>query len=196
MNPVANVAKARSNRDKTRRAYTQAEFEKLVADFGVIKRRMVYAVAGYSGLRRSECARLKVRDIDLSMKPCWLLRASGQKSQRPQRIPMLPACAACLRLQVIGKRPHMPVFPKVPGLKQLYRDQKKVGIVKRDAEGRKVDWHSLRYYFCTLIARHLPLQKVRILMRHRDIRTTINLYSDLGLADVGDDVWNWPEELT
>jgi integrase len=195
-NPVANVAKAKSHEEKTRRAYTQAEFERLTSPCIPEPRRRIYMVAGLSGLRRSELQRLKVNDLYLNQaKPCWNLRASATKARRQEQVPMLPACASILREIVKGKQKQHRVFKRVPGLKQLYRDQKRADIKAVDATGRNADWHSLRYYFATMIARKLPIQKVRILMRHRDIRTTINLYSDLGLADVGDDVWAWPEEM-
>ncbi len=55
-----------------------------------------------------------------------------------------------------------------------------------------MDFHSFRYFFCTTLAKVLPLMKVKLLMRHQDIRTTANLDADLGLTDVGEEVWSLP----
>jgi hypothetical protein len=52
--------------------------------------------------------------------------------------------------------------------------------------------HSFRYTFCTMIGRILPIQKVKILMRHSAIKLTADLYTDLGLEDVGESVWSLP----
>lgn len=57
---------------------------------------------------------------------------------------------------------------------------------KADDEGRVVDFHSFRYTFCTLLARRLPIQHVQKLMRHRDIRLTVNIYMDLRLDDLSE----------
>ncbi len=62
--------------------------------------------------------------------------------------------------------------------------------------GRQADFHSLRYFFCTLAGVRLPIQKVRGLMRHRDIRTTCNLYMDLGMQEVFEEDWTLPQLLT
>jgi hypothetical protein len=44
----------------------------------------------------------------------------------------------------------------------------------------------------TLLARRLPIQTVQRLMRHGDIRRTVNLYLDLGLDDLAGEVAKLP----
>jgi integrase len=58
------------------------------------------------------------------------------------------------------------------------------GITKRDAQGRTVDVHCLRHTFATLLARNgvMPATAQR-LMRHSEIRLTMNTYTHLDLAD-------------
>ena len=45
------------------------------------------------------------------------------------------------------------------------------------------------------MGRVLPIQKVKILMRHKAIRMTADLYMQLGLEDVGEEVWTLPRVL-
>jgi integrase len=64
------------------------------------------------------------------------------------------------------------------------RDIRAAGIAKRDAQGRTVDVHCLRHTFATLLARNGVLPGVaQKLMRHSDIRLTMNTYTHLDLAD-------------
>ena len=58
------------------------------------------------------------------------------------------------------------------------------GIPKTDAQGRTLDIHCLRHTFATLLARNGTSPAVaQKLMRHSDIRLTMNLYTHLDLAD-------------
>ncbi len=77
----------------------------------------------------------------------------------------------------------------MPRIKTLDRDLNRAGLEKRNAEGRSLDFHALRYFFCTQMARSMPIQKVRMLMRHQTMRQTCDLYLDLGIDDIGGDVW-------
>ena len=71
----------------------------------------------------------------------------------------------------------------------------KAGIAPVDAYGRHADFHSLRYTFCRLMGEVLPIQKVKVLMRHGTIGLTADLYGKLGIDDLGEDVWNLPPIL-
>lgn len=83
----------------------------------------------------------------------------------------------------------------MPNMRTLHRDMTRAGIKRQDAEGRWLDFHSLRYFFCTILATKLPIQTVRRLMRHQDIRMTCNLYMDLGLEDINEGVEKLPKIL-
>jgi hypothetical protein len=58
--------------------------------------------------------------------------------------------------------------------------------------GRHADFHSFRYTFCSLMGRILPIQKVKVLMRHSTITLTADLYLDLGIDDTAEGVWTLP----
>ncbi len=66
------------------------------------------------------------------------------------------------------------------------------GFLGSSFAGADLDFHSFRDFFCVQIALRLPLMKVKLLMRHRDIQANVNIYAGLGLQDVGDDVWILP----
>lgn len=56
------------------------------------------------------------------------------------------------------------------------------GIADRDERGRKVVLHSLRHTLATLLASsRVPLAVAQRIMRHRDIKLTLQAYTDEGL---------------
>jgi integrase len=196
-NPVARVAKARRGGKKARprRAYTPAEFQQLLQVAGC--HRTLYTVAGLSGLRRSELRRLEKRDLTpLGEQPTWHLRAEIVKGRRREVVPMLPDVVPVIRpLWEAATMPTTRLFPRIPRTQTLHKHLARAKIARQDAEGRWLDFHSFRYFFCTLCAKHMPIQLVRALMRHRDIRMTANLYMDLGLTDIGEAVQQLPSLL-
>jgi integrase len=183
---VGCVPENGKNRVRPRRSYTDAE---LTALFSLRNARTaVYRLAAFSGLRRSDLARLRVADADLTdpRRPRWRLRAEAVKEGRSAVLPMLPECADVVAALVKGKKPGDRLVHVPTDQRTLYADLKRANVSRFDDSHRRLDFHSFRYYFCTLLARSLPIQKVRLLMRHRDIRTTCNLYMDLGIDDVAE----------
>jgi integrase len=194
-NPIGHIPKARQSfKTRPRRPYTMEEFLALT---NLPKdRSLVYRILGLSGLRYNELRQLTKQDLSpAGPKPTWHLRACITKGKRRECIPMLPECAQEI-FPLWDSLPNAssPLFETLPRLRTLNHDLLKVGISKTTERGT-VDWHSFRYFFCTQMAQRLPIQKVKILMRHRDIRMTCNLYMNLGLEDVGEDVWQAPQIL-
>lgn len=199
-NPVRTIPKARNPRGvktKPRRAYTREEFTKLVTCKAIPEeRRFIYRLAGLSGLRKNTLKLLEAQDCTpTGERPTWHVRPKIIKTGWKTPVPMLPECAEMLHHRwsslSVGER----LFKSWPRHQTFDKDLKRAGIKKLDGEGRCLDFHSFRYFFCTLMARALPIQKVRVLMMHRDARTTLNLYTDLGLIDVGEEVWTLPRLL-
>ena len=90
--------------------------------------------------------------------------------------------------------PLGPVFPSIPTLETLQRDLEKARIPYRDAEGRQADFHSLRYTFCTFLAlANVPIRTAMELMRHKDPRLTLQIYTDAGQLDLGEAVSRLPD---
>ncbi len=197
-NPLRDHPKAREpggKKRRPRRAYTVDEFQALVAT--ATRHKTLYLVAGLSGLRRSELRQLEKRDLTpTGPHPTWHLRAEIAKGRRKDVVPMLPDVVGIIRpLWEAAPNPTDRIFASIPRTKTLNRDQQESGVVHTDAEGRTVDFHSFRYFFCTLCAKHMPIQMVRLLMRHRDIRQTCNLYMDLGLTDIQEAMTQLPKAL-
>ena len=77
-------------------------------------------------------------------------------------------------------------FPSLPSdFKRVSDgDLRAAGIAKTDTQGRTLDIHCLRHTFATLLARNgVSPATAQKLMRHSDIRLTMNLYTQLDLAD-------------
>jgi integrase len=199
-NPVQSIPKAREpkgRKRRPRRAYSIEEFQRLINCPDIPEsRRLQYAIAGLSGLRRATLRQLQRRDCDpTGESPVWRIRPDIIKTGWRAPVPMLPECAERLREVWTSTPPGRPFFSPFVRLRTLDRDLVTARIDKVDGEGRSVDFHSFRYFFATLLARALPLQKVRVCMMHKDARTTLGLYVDLGLLDLGEDVWTLPPLL-
>lgn len=192
-NPLAAVARSREARVYRRRALTPDELARLVAAGGP-QRGRAYALMAYSGLRRKEAFLATWADVDRSRPDWrWRLRAEITKSRTDQAVPMLPECQELLeRTPEAERRDDRRLIPVTPARRSLKRDLRRAGVALADPAGRKADFHSLRYTFCTRVARVLPIQVVRVLMRHKDINLTVRVYLDLGLDDIAEGLQKLP----
>lgn len=195
-NTLSKVLRAKEMKVKPRRAMTLNELNALCAAVPE-ERAFVYKLAAYSGLRRIELCRLEVQDCQMTGPKTswrWKLRPEVTKNGRAENLPMLPEAADLLeaRLKAGKLRKGSRVAPTVPKATTLKRDMASAGVERHDANGRVADWHSLRYTFCTELARVLPIQQVRILMRHQHIQQTIGTYLDLGLDDLAEIIQQLP----
>lgn len=190
-NVLADVPKSKvgANRPRRRRAFTEDEWRRLCQDK---QHGLLYAVAGLSGIRKQELRLMERRDVGQCQ---WRLRAEITKSKRLEVVPMLPECWELLQPLLKGKAATDQIFRTIPIPRTFDAALRRAGIAKRGEDGRQLDFHSLRYFFCTLTGKALPVQLVKRLMRHRDIRTTVNLYMDLGLEDVAEEVALLPRVL-
>jgi integrase len=183
-NPIHRVKRSDATRSRPykRRAFTADELRSLLAV--APRHRDLYTVAALSGLRKKELHLLEKRDVDLTAK-LWRIRPEVDKTGRAWVLPILPDLLPTLaRLCLPLPEPTSRLFPKKINDITFRQHLAKAKIPGLGADGRRVNFHSLRYTFCTLLARRLPIQEVQRLMRHGDIRRTVNLYLDLGLDDL------------
>jgi integrase len=158
------------------------------------ERALLYRLLMLTGLRRGEAATLTISAICLDEHNSHL-RIEGKyaKSGRAATLPLRADLADNLRKHIArlaedhgGKAPQdARLFSRSRDfLPAFNRDIGAAGIAKRDAQGRTVDVHCLRHTFATLLARNgvMPATAQR-LMRHSDIRLTMNTYTHLDLAD-------------
>src|SRR5205823_1590373 len=141
----------------------------------------VYRIAAYSGLRRIELQRIQRCDCTpTGEQPKWHLRPEVSKNGLAWTLPMLPECAAVLRPIWEAAEPGQPLLWRmVPDIERLHDDLERAGIARVDERGRHADFHGFRYTFCKVVGGELPIQKVKVLMRHLTLQMTADLYGEL-----------------
>ena len=156
-------------------------------------RASLYVLAAYSGLRVSELAGLTVKELALEADPPTVtVLAAYAKNRRQDTIPLPREVANYLR-QWLDSRPTKPL----PGVRlwpgtwiekaaaMVRRDLQAAGIPAQNESGR-VDFHSLRLTFATLLARvGVNLQTAQSLLRHSTPELTSRVYTKLGITDLG-----------
>jgi site-specific recombinase XerC len=196
-NPLSVLAKASDPRDERpcrRRAFTRDELARLCA--AAPDRAFVYGLAAWTGFRRRTLGLLERRHLDLTdpVRPVWRLDARALKGRRPAVLPVVPEALDLLRQRhdLASLHPKTPLCGPTPAEARFLRDLARADVPRLDAHGRRLVFHSLRYTFCARMADRLPVQKVKVLMCHRTLAMTADLYGDLGLSADGQDAWTVP----
>lgn len=184
-NPCDRVQKSAVGRDKKRRALSVGECRALLKA-APSPRRLAYLVLLYTGLRRSEATALLWCHVHLDVaNPHVELPGSITKSGRPESIPLVPDAAHALSLHRAKASDRDRVFAQVPSMEEFRADLAAAKIEEEDARGRKVVLHSLRHSLATMLAQsQVPPALAMKIMRHRDIRLTLEVYTDEGLLPV------------
>jgi integrase len=156
-------------------------------------RALVYRTFLLTGLRKRELARLTVADLYLDAPvPHIQLPAKITKNGEEDFVPLRADLVAELKGWLVerfgpGDPPPNGRLFDIPSdlLRVFNRDLKAAGIPKRDERGRTVDVHALRTTFGTLLSRSgVPPRVAQRLMRHSDIRLTMQTYTDPKLFDL------------
>lgn len=200
-NPIRDLKSptvGQAGKKRRRRAYTDDEIRRLLANTPE-PRRTIYFIALASGYRRKELTRIEKQDLTpIGEKPRWHVRATISKNRRLDVVPMVPDLAPVLAAAweklptATSKLVKDGLAVSVPRHETLHRDLERAGIARIDELGRHADFHSFRYTFCRLMGERLPIQKVKVLMRHSTIKLTADLYCELGMEDVAENVWSLP----
>jgi integrase len=150
------------------------------------ERALVYKTAILTGLRRGELESLRVQHLDLAGA---MLHLPGQftKNGEDATLPLREDLVEDLRIWLAqtGKRPGDAVFDVPERMnKILRRDLAWAGIPYRDEHERVFDFHSLRH----TMASHMSKKRVaprtaQRLLRHSDIKLTMQTYTDPRLLD-------------
>ena len=131
---------------------------------------------------------MRVSDLELdSPRPQITLPGTATKNGEEARLPLRSDLAAELGqwLHATGKRAQDRVF-RVPAelVKTLKRDLAHAGIPFRDESGRTVDVHALRHTTATLLSRaNVPPRVAQQILRHSDIKLTMQVYTDVQKTD-------------
>jgi integrase len=152
------------------------------------ERSLMHKMMVLTGLRRGELADLRVCDLVLTAPlPCIDLPADVAKHRKAARILLREDLATELAdwLQETGKSGVDTVF-RVPVelVKILKRDLELAGIAYRDEQGRTLDVHALRHTTATFMSRaKVPPAVAQRIMRHSDIKLTLQVYTDVQQLD-------------
>lgn len=210
--PFANVTLAvhvESDRRLQRRALTADEMRRLlesVAKSPTFRcrlpgptRRLVYWVAGTTGLRRNEIAALTPESFDFSG-PTPQVRVGGQhtKNRRRADLPLRNDLAAELQVWLVGKPPGEPVFPirSAATHTMIANDLKDAGI-EAAKDGRRVDFHALRTTTVTALALSgVPLAVAQKIARHSTPTLSANVYAVVGVDELQKAVEKIPSFMT
>jgi site-specific recombinase XerD len=135
-----------------------------------------------AGLRRSEVAHLKVRDIDSQR---MLLRVDQGKGGRDREVPLSPTLLAALREYYRWMRPQTYLFP---GTQDGWRADRPITTkpiweavrlaAQRAQIGKPVTPHTLRHSYAThLLEAGADLRTIQLLLGHADLsHTTVYLH--------------------
>lgn len=155
------------------------------------ERSLIYKTLVLTGLRRGELAALQACHLLLDGPQARIvLPGEGTKNGEEARILLRSDLAAELAdwLRATGKRGTDPVF-RIPVelVKILKRDLAAAGIPYRDERGRTLDVHALRYTTATFLSRAKVSPRVaQRMMRHSDIKLTMQVYTDVHQLDEAD----------
>lgn len=205
---VLNVA---TDRKRIRRALTESELGRLLSatrkslairltcDAGRANRvyltgedrYFLYALAAYTGLRRSELLSLTAASFHLQAKPPTVTIAAGYaKNRQAATLPLPDWLAKELPAWLKGRAgPLWSTAKWMRTADMLKSDLAEAGIVYQDERGRYVDLHSLRITFITNLARSgATLAVAQKLARHSTPDLTANVYTALDMKDLGEAV--------
>lgn len=160
------------------RALNRQEVDALLSVAG--PRETLYLTAVLTGMRRGELKQLLVRDIVLDCDaPHILIRSTVAKNGKGRRAFLHDDLLDRLREIKKDKSPNERAFA-FPTWKTFQKDLERAGIPKRDEQGRKVSFHSLRHTCCTMAQiAGLEPRMIQEMMGHTDPKMTNRTYTDV-----------------
>lgn len=147
-------------------------------------RRMLYEVAAYTGFRASELAALTPGRFRLDG-PCPAIRlpADAAKGRREAAQPLPDFLVPRLAAWLAGKPAGRPVWPgawarQKFASKWLVADLERAGVPTLDADGRRLNFHSLRRRFVTAVVESgATAKEAQELARHSTAALTLEVYA-------------------
>jgi integrase len=156
-------------------------------------RSMIFKLAAYTGLRRSEIFSLVVKDFQPGEQPSINVRANTTKNAKAAKQPVPKAILDQLVQWCDGLDPDEPMFKPTHRWKisdALNADLEQLNIPKQDSQGRNRDFHAFRVTYITrLIERKVDIKTVQQLARHANPLLTLKAYAKVqqdGLSSAAD----------
>lgn len=149
---------------------TKDEVKRLLSAAGGKKSALILKLLYSSGLRLSECANLRVNDLELGEKVGWVRRGKGAKDRL---FILSDAVIPDLTRYLRGHESEW-LFPGREGPVTPRNIQKIVeGTVARANLTKEVSPHTLRHSFAThLLERGVDIRKIQELLGHANLSTT------------------------
>ena len=176
---------------------TENAYQELLSP-SLFNEKRVFLIDELEELDKSELKQLQWGDVRIGpdeIKPVIALRASTTKARRADTIPLRHDLADALGATMpTDAQPTDRVFPSIPKMATFKRDLERAEIAHVDASGRVVDFHSLRYTCGTMLAKAGVAPRIAMeIMRHTDMRLTMNLYTDPRLLDTARAIERMPD---
>lgn len=186
-----------ADRRLRRRSLTLDEFRKLLESVSRSKkkrckltgpeRRLLYWIAGVTGLRRGELGTLTKESFSLASEPPTVtVTARWTKNRKTAVLPLRADLASELEPWLARKAASRILFPigSRPTNLMIRQDLLEAGI-EPEILGKRVDFHSLRVTMISHLAINgVPLAVAQKLARHSTPVLTANVYTHLGMADL------------
>jgi integrase len=181
VSPVETAGQLR----RQRRALTEDEIDSLL---GAVppRHQLAYRVILATGLRRDELRQLCWGDVKLNApQPFIQLRPETTKAKRADVLPLRQDLAKLLREKRGDAGDGEHICRTMPSMDSHKRYLEKAGIAFEDEHRRRADFHALRHTYGTLLAKAGVAPRVAMsLMRHTDMRLTMNVYTDPRVFDM------------
>ena len=193
-NPVSDVAMVETvgQLRRERRALSENE---LIALLAIVKPRhaLAYRIILATGLRRDELRQLRWGDVKLNAPmPFIELRPETTKAKRADVLPVREDLAKLLTTSRGEAEDDERVCLSIPSMDTHKRYLEKAEIPYLDDRGRRAV-HALRHSYGTLLAKSGVAPRVAMaLMRHTDMRLTMNVYTDPRIFDLAGAVAKLP----
>lgn len=148
------------------------------------ERALIYHFMVFTGLRVNEVRTLTWGVLDLTDSGGWVtLEAKNAKNRRSEPVPLHEELAHELLawFDESGRPSRNELVFRVPSdfWRAFDRDLKAAGIEKVDESGRTLDLHALRHTTATwLVKAGVPLKVTQSIMRHSDVKLTLQAYTD------------------
>jgi integrase len=201
-NPFSTLQKlnVETDRRRLRRPPSTVELEKLInaarekGGKRGLERSIIYKFAAHTGLRLNELRTLSWGDLDLGLAPHVVIQAKNAKAKRQDTVPLRQDLAETLRqwMETVTARQGRPpaglerVFLVPKHAERAFKNDLTLADVKsKDDSGRVLDFHGLRYYFASQLSQaNVPLRTAQELMRHRDPKLTLRVYTAVENVDL------------
>lgn len=194
--------KLSTDKSKGRRELTDEEVKKLCEEAYKSKKfgdelGLMFEIAVYTGLRKSDCKVLKWQDVDMDTKMFDVLPIKTSRNGRKARLPIHPKLYEKLKTLVHDESGY--VMPHIANAKSKTFDNAiddvfkscKIETSERDANGKlhiTTGFHAFRHYFASnCVKNRIPISVVQTMLAHSSasmsLKYTHTFDSDLRLPD-------------